>query len=79
MLAKVKEYINMYTKKFMKEVSLVVRTTAKVLANGLMAVLIPVNGQIISRMEQAGRRSQAAMYTRVTSKMDCLKAKGPAH
>ena len=55
----------MYTKRCMKEASLMVRTTAKVLANGLMAAPIPVSGQITSNMEQVGRRSQAVTFTKV--------------
>ena len=50
--AKVKVYINMYTRKYMKGALLAARTTAKALANGLMAAPISVNGQITSNMEQ---------------------------
>ena len=58
----------MYMKKSMKEVSLVVRTTAKALANGLMGAPISETGQITSNMDLAGRRSQAEMSTRATLK-----------
>ena len=60
----------MYTKRCMKEVSLMVRTTAKALANGPMAAPIRENGQITNNMERVGRRSPAAMSTKVTLKMD---------
>ena len=60
----------MYTKRCMKEASLMVRTTAKVLANGLMAAPISVSGQITSNMEQVGRRNQAVTSTKVALKKD---------
>ena len=56
----------MYTKRCMKEASLMVRTTAKVLANGLMVAPTPVSGQITSNMGQVGRRNQAVTSMKVT-------------